>query len=128
MPSTHEKKRHPSYRYVIRNEHTLTEYLNNHNPLCYSCEDDTALIRHWSFIDEATGIERFVCIDCLDCYTEIPLGNDFDVYTADWTSRKNLQRLRAYHCASDGELFVTAMPGQRFRFDCLDPELEHLYR
>ncbi len=125
MPSTHTKSREPSYRYIIRNRTTLDEYLKSHSPICYSCHDNVDLIEHFSVINEHTNEETFVCIDCLDLCTSTRCS--FSPYDVDWTQRKYLNRLRAYHCAFDGDFFITAFPGQRYRLDTNDPSYNHHY-
>ena len=102
-----------TYTYLIKESARKTK-----DPICYSCEDSTDLIADFTAVNDQTGEEHCVCIDCLDCYTDLKFKGD--VYSIDWTSRNNLLKLKAAHCEEDGGLFITARFGQKSKLAPID--------
>ncbi len=95
-----------TYTYKINKEGSADK-------MCYSCEDNRDIIKGFCCVCDQTGEEKYVCIDCLDCYTSY--DSSLNVYDTDWTLRKNLIKLRGYHCKTDGVFFITAKSGQSYR-------------
>jgi len=122
LTNDQHNRRAPKYRYLIKTD--LAEFIKTDKPRCYSCHDSNPeyLISNWACINEHTNEELFVCQDCLDLCTDSKCP--IDILDADWTKRSNLNKLRAYHCESDGDFFVTALPGQSFRLESLNPNNE----